>query len=65
MKILVNNKEVETKAFNLLQLTIDLSIPEKGVAIAVSGQVIPRSEWESYALFEGASIVIVKGVCGG
>ena len=43
----------------------ELAIPEKGVAVAVAGQVIPRSQWEFIILSEGVSIVVVKGVCGG
>ena len=65
MKVLLNNKEVETTAINLFQLTLELKLPDKGVAVAVAGEVIPRSEWEVFALYESASIVVIKGVCGG
>lgn len=65
MRVFVNNKEVETTAINLFQLMCELAIPEKGVAVAVAGQVIPRSQWEFIILSEGVSIVVVKGVCGG
>lgn len=37
----------------------------RGVAVAVSGEVIPRGEWERTDLSEGASLEIVAAVQGG
>ena len=34
MKVSINNKEVETDAVTLLQLTTELSLPAQGVAVA-------------------------------
>lgn len=65
MKVLVNNKEVETGATTLTQLAEELALPAQGIAIAVSNRMIPRTEWESYPLSEGAAIVIIKAACGG
>ena len=65
MKLIVNNKEVETTANHLLQFAKELGLPEKGVALAVNQRMIPRAQWEDYALTEGMSIIIIKAVCGG
>ncbi|WP_443759480.1 sulfur carrier protein ThiS [Bacteroides clarus] len=65
MKVLINNKEVETEAVTLLQLTNELSLPAQGVAVAVDNRMVPRAEWADYALSEGISIVIIKAACGG
>ena len=65
MKLIVNNKEVETTASHLLQLAKELELPEKGVALAVDQRMIPRAQWEDYALTEGMNIIIIKAVCGG
>ena len=64
MKVSINNKEVETDAVTLLQLTTELSLPAQGVAVA-NNRMIPRTEWADYALSEGISIVIIKAACGG
>lgn len=65
MKVSVNNKEVETGATTLSQLTEELSLPTQGIAIAVNNRMIPRAEWADYALNECVSIVIIKAACGG
>ena len=65
MKVLINNKEVETEAVTLLQLTNELSLPAQGVAVAVDNRMVPRAVWTDYALSEGISIVIIKAACGG
>lgn len=65
MKVFVNNKEVQTTAENLFQLTQELLLPTQGVAIAINNRMIPRSEWINYILTEKSSIVIIKAACGG
>ncbi len=65
MNITVNNKQVVTEATTLLALSKELNLPEKGVAVAISNQMIPRSEWASTAITEGTSIIIIKAACGG
>lgn len=65
MKVLVNNKEVETGAATLSQLIKELALPAQGIAAAVDNRMVPRTEWNEYALREGLSIVIIKAACGG
>ncbi|MBQ0072853.1 MAG: sulfur carrier protein ThiS [Prevotella sp.] len=65
MKINVNNKETDTNANNLMALAQELSLPAAGVAMAISNRMIPRTEWESTTLSEGANVIIIKAACGG
>ena len=65
MKISVNNKEVETGANYLLQLSQQLELPQAGIAVAVNNHMVPRSEWEHFVLHEDDELIIIKAVCGG
>ena len=65
MSITVNNKPVETGASTLKELAVQLELPEKGVAVAVSNKMVPRSEWENFAITEGVSIIVIRASCGG
>ncbi len=65
MKIKINNKEVETAAKTVAELAAEQKLPEKGVAIAISNNMVPRTEWNNRLLNEGDDIVILKAFCGG
>lgn len=65
MNVTVNNKPVETDASTLKELALQLELPEKGVAVAVSNKMVPRSEWDNFAITEGVSIIIIRASCGG
>lgn len=66
MKISVNNKETELLDGNTIaQLAIQLELPAQGVAVAVNNKMIPRKEWETYAIQEGDNLTIIKAACGG
>lgn len=66
MKVQVNNKEVETiSGYTLTQLTAQLELPVRGIAIAVNNKMIPRTEWERFELHENDNLVIIKAACGG
>ena len=65
MKVNINNKQTETQALNVKQLAEELNLPAKGIAVAISNKMIPRDNWESTPVVEGADIVIIKAFCGG
>lgn len=65
MNVTVNNKPVETGASTLKELALQLELPEKGVAVAVSNKMVPRREWENFAITEGVSIIVIRASCGG
>lgn len=37
----------------------------RGVAAAVDGEVVPRAQWESRKLTDGAAVEVVRAVQGG
>lgn len=65
MNVIINGKPADVKAANLKELAAELNLPEKGIAVAVDNAMVPRMEWESFTLKEGANIVIIKAACGG
>ena len=65
MKVRINNTEVETQATTVAELAQEQKLPEKGVAVAISNEMVPRTEWAQRALKEGDDIVILKAFCGG
>lgn len=66
MSIIVNGVESEiapgTTVVGLLEA---LDAPSRGVAVAVDADVIPRSEWETYAVADGARVEVLIAVQGG
>lgn len=66
MQIIVNNKAMEmAEGSTLSALAETLRLPEKGVAVAVNNQMIPREEWSATSLQEGVQVVVIKAACGG
>lgn len=65
MDININNKKTSVTSTNLQELAQEMNLPEKGVAIAISNQMIPRTEWANTSIAEGADVVIIKAACGG
>ena len=66
MQIIVNNKAMEmAEGSTLSALAEALRLPEKGVAVAVNNQMIPREEWSTTGLQADAQVVVIKAACGG
>lgn len=65
MKVLVNNKEVETVVSTLAELATQLQLPENGIAIAVNNQMIPHPRWDGFKLQENDNLIVIKAACGG
>ena len=65
MKILVNNKVMETGAGSVAELAEELGLPENGVAVAVGGVMVRRADWGVSVLSEGESVIVIKAACGG
>ena len=65
MDININNKKTSVTSTNLQELAQEMNLPEKGVAIDISNQMIPRTEWANTPIAEGADVVIIKAACGG
>jgi sulfur carrier protein len=37
----------------------------RGVAVAIDGEVVPRAEWDSYAIPDGARVEVLTAMQGG
>jgi sulfur carrier protein len=42
-----------------------LDAPDRGVAVAIDAEVVPRGEWDEVRLREGARVEVVQAVQGG
>ena len=65
MDITINNKPLSTSAATVSQLAEELALPEKGVAVAVDNKLVPRGEWGSFELREGAAVTVIRAAFGG
>lgn len=67
MRIELNGEPVELAAGASVAQAVDSldADPARGVAVAVDGEVVPRSEWEATALSEGQQVEVLHAVQGG
>jgi sulfur carrier protein len=65
---MVNGEERDVPAGASVAVLVEIAgagVGERGVAVAVDGEVVPRAEWESRALSEGENVEVVRAVQGG
>jgi sulfur carrier protein len=68
MTIELNGSKVEIADGATVSVAIehlDVSADERGIAVAVDGEVVPRTEWAVTALRERQSVEVVRAVQGG
>lgn len=66
VRILLNDQAFETAAADLRVLMQERGLAdEPGVAVAVDGQVVPRSRWSETRLAEGVEILVIRAAQGG
>jgi sulfur carrier protein len=53
--------ETVAAILHLLELPLDA----RGVAVAVDGEVVPRAQWQSFALREDARVEVLTAMQGG
>jgi sulfur carrier protein len=49
----------------LSELLARLGAPDRGVAVAVDAEVVPRGSWETFAVADGARVEVLTAVQGG
>lgn len=54
-----------SEELTMRQLLTQLAMPEKGIAVAVDGTVLPKSRWDITTVAQGSSIEILTAVQGG
>ncbi len=65
MNIFLNGQQQQAQTTTLAELIASLSLPAAGVAAAVEGKLVKRTEWETFPLAEDMHITVVRAVCGG
>ena len=66
VEVVVNGEPcVVPTSTTLAGLVALVGIERRGVAIAVDGQVVPRSAWTDSTLLDGARVEIVTAAAGG
>lgn len=50
---------------SIAALLEQLDAPDRGVAVAIDGEVVPRGAWASTVLAEAAKVEVVMAVQGG
>jgi sulfur carrier protein len=64
--ITVNGQDHELiEQLTMRQLLTRLSMPEKGIAVAVDGVVLPKSRWDVTTVEKGCNIEVLTAVQGG
>lgn len=68
MKVELNGERVELNPGASVSAAVALAGAgevKRGVAVAVDGEVVPRSAWERTELLEGQRVEVLKAVQGG
>jgi sulfur carrier protein len=68
MKVLLNGSEAEFADGATVQTAVeslDLPAAGRGVAVAVDTEVVPRTQWNTHKLDEGARVEILRAIQGG
>ena len=66
MKVLVNGEPTELETGATVQSVLTtLDVPDRGVAVAVDAEVVPRGEWPARELSEGARVEVLRAIQGG
>ena len=65
--IIVNGKPAEGAGSTITDLLGALDVPAggRGVAVAVDAEVVPRGEWPTHVIEDGAQVEVVTAVQGG
>jgi sulfur carrier protein len=63
--MIVVNGQPRPRAHSVGALLGELGVGSRGVAVAVDGEVVPRSEWDARELPDGARVEVVGAIQGG
>jgi sulfur carrier protein len=68
MRIVLNGNEAELADGATVRAAVEaLELPAegRGVAVAVDAEVVPRGEWETTELDDGARVEVLRAIQGG
>ncbi|PCS24098.1 sulfur carrier protein ThiS [Candidatus Enterovibrio escicola] len=52
-------------ASDLLALVGELTLSNQAIAIAISGEIIPRKQWKYTLLSDGIKVAVFQAIAGG
>ncbi|GAA4994043.1 sulfur carrier protein ThiS [Pseudonocardia tropica] len=66
MRIVLNgeHRDVDDGA-DLARILAEAGLPERGIAVAVEGEVVPRTSWAGHRPADGARVEVLTAVQGG
>jgi sulfur carrier protein len=66
VNVIVNGEPTELERGATVEAVLaSLQLPDRGVAVAVDAEVVPRGEWDSTELEEGARVEVLRAIQGG
>ena len=65
MKVIVNGAATDVDVISVEGLVEQLTTARRGVAVAVNGEVVPRSAWPVAALRDGDRVEVLTAAQGG
>jgi sulfur carrier protein len=68
MKVVLNGHRAELADGATVRAAVDaLALPaaDRGVAVAVDSEVVPRTQWDTHELQDGARVEILRAIQGG
>ena len=66
MNVLINGEPTELESGATVEAVLaSLELPDRGVAVAVDAEVVPRGEWPAHKLSEGARVEVLRAIQGG
>ena len=68
MELTINGEARVIEAANIAELLaaeLDEGHTRRGIAVALNGDVVPRSQWESVQVSKGDRVEIVRALPGG
>jgi sulfur carrier protein len=63
--IRVNGEDQVFRSESVVELLERLAIEPRGIAVAIDGDIVRRSEWTETTIADGSAIEIVTAVAGG
>ncbi len=64
--IVVNGRQTDVPGAVTVQALLErLDVPDRGVAVAVDAEVVPRGAWSTHVVEEGARVEVVGAIQGG
>ncbi len=61
----VNGRDVAYTATTIRDILIEENISPRGIAVAINGAVVPRSEWDDHHVRDSDDVEILAAAAGG